>query len=126
MTDINIKNTRRVMEPQYLICNNLIATGQCMIHPHCRYQHIPALMCENIIPEYSYDNFNSSPCDPSFNWNLSDDNKNMDKRALSMLLYLINNTAHKNTVLKDDSKNIFNTITKKRRLPIFYELSTIK
>ena len=40
MNNKNIKNTRRTMEPQNLICNNLIATGQCMIHQHCRFKHI--------------------------------------------------------------------------------------
>jgi len=126
MSNINIQNTRRTMEPQYLICNNLIATGQCMIGMHCRCKHIPSLMCENTISEFSYDNFNASPCDPSFNWNLSDGNKNMDKQALSMFIHFFNNIAHKNIISTDDGKYIYNNITKRKRLPIFCELSIKK
>ena len=127
MNNKNIKNTRRTMEPQNLICNNLIATGQCVIHPHCRFKHISELNHKmNNISEFSYDNLNLSQPDMNFNWDLSDSNKNMDKQALSMFIYLFNNIAHKNIILKDDSKYLYNTITKRRRLPIFCELSTNK
>ena len=127
MNNKNIQNTRHAMEPQHLICNNLIATGQCMIHPHCRYKHIPDLMIKmNTISEFSYDNFNSSPHDPSFNWNLSDSNKNIDKQALSMFIYFFNNIAHRNIIAKDDGTYLYNTITKRKRLPIFCKLSTTK
>ena len=126
MTDKYIQNTRRVMEPQNLICNNLIATGHCMIYPHCRCKHIPDLICNTTISKITYDNFNSSPHDPSFNWNLSDSNKNMDKQALSMFIYLFNNIAHKNIIAKDDGTYLYNTITKRKRLPIFCQLSTSK
>ena len=123
----NIKNTRCTMEPQNLICNNLIATGQCNIHPHCRYKHILDLKIKmNTISEFKYDNFNLSPTDTHFNWDLSDNNKNMDKQALSMFIYFFNNIAHKNIVSLDDGKYLYNTITQKKRLPIFCELSTKK
>lgn len=127
MNNKNIKNTRRTMEPQNLICNNLIATGQCMIHQHCRFKHISDLEYKmNSISEFSYDNLNLSQSDMNFNWDLSDSNKNMDKQALSMFIYFFNNIAHKNIILKDDGKYSYNTITKRRRLPIFCELSTNK
>jgi hypothetical protein len=127
MNNKNIKNTRRTMEPQNLICNNLIATGQCMLHQHCRFKHISDLEHKmNNISEFNYDNLNLSQPDKNFNWDLSDSNKNMDKQALSMFIYLFNNIAHKNIILKDDSKYSYNTITKRRRLPIFCELSNNK
>ena len=127
MNDKNIKNTRCTMSPQNLICNNLIATGQCNIYPHCRYKHILDLKIKmNTISEFNYDNFNLFPSDTHFNWDLSDNNKNMDKQALSMFIYLFNNIAHKNIVSLDDGKYLYNTITQKKRLPIFCELSTKK
>jgi len=130
MTDINIKNTRRKMEPQYLLCNDLIVLGCCMRYPHCRFQHIPDLMNNmnnlNTISEFAYGNFNLSPHDPSFNWNLSDSNKNMDKKALSMFICFFNYIAHKNIIAKDDGTYLYNNITKRKRLPIFCQLSTSK
>ena len=127
MNNKKIKNTRRTMEPQNLICNNLIATGQCVIHQHCRFKHISDLEHKmNNISEFNYDNLNLSQPDMNFNWDLSDSNKNMDKQALSMFIYFFNNIAHKTTILKDDGKYSYNTITKRRRLPIFCELSTNK
>ena len=127
MNNKNIKNTRRTMEPQNLICNNLIATGQCLIHQHCRFKHISDLEYKmNPISEFNCDNFNLSQPDINFNWDLSDNNKNMDKQALSMFIYFFNNIAHKNIILKDDGTYSYNTITKRRRLPIFCQLSTNK
>lgn len=127
MSNINIQNTRTKMEPQYLICNDLIVLGCCMRYPHCRFKHIPDLTIKmNTMSEFTYGNFNLLPCDTSFDWNLSDSNKNMDKKALSMFIHFFNNIAHKNIISTDDGRYIYNNITKRKRLPIFCELSTTK
>ena len=46
--------------------------------------------------------------------------------AGNMFIYLFNNIAHKNIIAKDDGTYLYNTITKRKRLPIFCQLSTSK
>lgn len=123
----NIKpSTRTKLNPQNLICNNLIATGYCMLGPHCRHKHLPELMVNmNKQIKTCSDNFNSSLYDPNFNYELIENN-NIDKEALSIITHFYNNTVNKNATILDDNQFIFNTVTQKKRLPIFVILSQKK
>jgi hypothetical protein len=119
-------STRTKLNPQNIICNNLIATGYCMSGQHCRHKHLPELMV-NINKQIltRSDNFNSSLQDSNFNWDILE-NSNNDKEALSMITHFYNNTVNKNMTILDDNQFVYNIVTKNKRLPIFLKLSQKK
>jgi len=126
-----VPSTRTRCKPPKIICNNLLATGYCTSGVFCNHKHLPELMTYfNSNFQSSNNNYisnlNLSPTDISFNWYISKDNNINDKEALSMIVNCYNNIVHRNKMLTDDNEYKFNPITKKKRLPIFYELSKQK
>jgi len=123
MTDLYKPSTRNTLKMKNVICNNLISTGYCKYGVFCRQKHFPELMINVNTPiDVPCNNLNLSPIDISFNWKF-DKNRNMDKEALSMIVNCYNNVSSNQINSIDDNQYMFNNITKKRRLPIFCELS---
>jgi hypothetical protein len=105
-----------------IICNNLLATGKCILENHCRYTHLPELSNNSMLDYKKYvPNLNLIPLDTSFNWSI--DKIEKDKEALSMLSQCICIVSNKNVENNYDTEKIKNTITNKNRLPIFIKLS---